>query len=363
MPKKYLLPFLLLFISCATENFEESTPTDKLLYPVALQLDSLEKNLFVANSNFDLHYEGSSIITIDLDRLSIKEGKTIFTNSFLINSVYDENDGYLLNLSKASKTLYLISTDENGLNSLEKELTLSYSTPTTMIIDKTRKLVYIGHRDGGKVSIVSYKDGKLNIVKSFELSNFSGDLSDIVYDETDDKFYVSSSYSKTLTVFRPIFDTLGRVVYIHYFDSIYVSNRSLLTTETPDVEDIEMFNGKLFVGIDNPSAISILEKFDEGFKFVNDIKTDYFPVKTLCLSSEYCVSTIYDSKRIVLFNPEKGEIIKELELTQRVYGLTYSKIRKELYITLFTDNSIGIIDLDESSSSFFKLKTVISNRD
>jgi DNA-binding beta-propeller fold protein YncE len=332
---------------------------DRFLYPIGVQLDSSERYLFVANSNFDLRYEGSSIVTVDLDSLSIKDGKTVLTDSFLVDSAYDESDGVLLNISKASRKLYLISTDSDGVSELKKELKLSFSTPATITLDKNRKIAYVGHRDGGKISIVSYKNDDLKIIKAFELSNFSGNVSDIVFDELNDIFYVSSSYSKTLTVFRPIFDSLERVVHIHYFDTIYVSNRSLLTTETPAVEDIEMFEGKLFLGLNSPSAISILENLNGVFKFTKDVKTDYFPVKTICISSEYCVSTLYDSKKMVLFNPERGEIIKELEITQRIYGLTYSKIRKELYMTLFTDNTIGVIDLDDTKSSFFKLKTVI----
>ncbi|MBI5161899.1 MAG: hypothetical protein HY996_10880 [Micrococcales bacterium] len=67
-------PFLSAFIAAATlatgcdiENEGLEPPADELIFPVGLAMDPGGRYLYVANANFDLRYNGGTVVTVDLE--------------------------------------------------------------------------------------------------------------------------------------------------------------------------------------------------------------------------------------------------------------------------------------------------------
>jgi hypothetical protein len=61
MIKKYIAVLLVFLSSCATDPLSEVTPKDELNFPISIELSKDENSLFVANTNFDLHYQNASL--------------------------------------------------------------------------------------------------------------------------------------------------------------------------------------------------------------------------------------------------------------------------------------------------------------
>lgn len=370
---KSLILFLIIFltIGCATENFEDETPKDKFLYPIGLKLDKDENYLLVSNSNFDIHYKGSSVNVIDLNTRTLEKEKTILTSSFLSNITYDSDLNVFFVISRESKEIYYLKFDGTKLTcgtsdscDDDYKLDLNVDSPFSISIDKEKKLLYVGHRNDGYISIIKYKETApfFELKRQFKLNNFSGDVSDVEFNNIDKKVYVSSNYSKVITIFEPVFDINGNISTIRYYDSIYVSSKAVLNSITPSTEDIVFYNDKMLLGISSPSSISILEKSlyytTENYSFYNDVKLDYFPTKIIC-TGDICITSLYDSKKLAVIDLKTENLIHLIDLNKRTYDLAYSQKRKELYATAFADNGILIIDMDENSSSYLNVKQII----
>lgn len=362
----------MLTIGCATENFEDETPNDKFLYPIGLKLDKDENYLMVSNSNFDIHYKGASVNVVDLNTKKLEKEKTILTSSFLSNFAYDDELNVFFVLSRESKEIYYLNFDGTKLTcgtsdtcDADYKLDLNVDSPFSISIDKENKLLYVGHRNDGYVSIIKYKTTApyFELKRQFKINNFSGDVSDIEFNNSDKKVYVSSNYSKVITVFEPVFDINGNISTIRYYDSIYISSKAVLNSVTPSTEDILFHNDKMFLGISNPSSVSILEKSlyytTENYSFYNDVKLDYFPTKILCINENICVASLYESKKLAIIDYKTEQLINLIDLNKRTYDLVYSQRRKELYTTVFADNGILVVDMDENSSSYLNVKQII----
>ncbi len=368
----------LFFMSCASEQLSDPTPKDKLIYPVTLSVSKDGKRLFVANSNFDLRYRGASIVVIDLETQKIIPEETKILDSFLADMEVDNDENLLFVISKDSGKLYAYNISEtspylscneyeNGKCDVNNMLTLSFDTPASMTIDKTRKLIYIAHKSGPSVSIVKYekKNGVLNLrlLKSLTVKNLTGRASDIEYNENLDKVFVTSDYTKYVIAFKPLMDYYGNINKVKYFPLIKVTNRALLLNSYSEVEDISFFEDKMFLSMSNPSSISILtkQKSENGdiFSFDKSIYTDYFPVRTLCTDNGTCLTSLYESRKLAIVDVNKGLLLSNIDINKRGYDMVYSSAGKEIYVTLFVDNAIMILDADADSPTFLQIKNLI----
>jgi len=368
----------LFFISCASEQLSDPTPKDRLIYPVTVAINKDGNKLFVANSNFDLRYRGASIVIIDLKTEKILSEETKITDSFLSDIEVDNDESLLFVTSKDSGKLYAFDIaetspylscdeDKSGKCAYYYTLQLSFDTPAAITLDRTRKLIYIAHKSDASVSIVKYekKNNKLSLrlLKSFIVSNLTGNASDIEYNKELDQVFVSSDYTKYVVPFKPMIDYYGNINKIKYFPLIKVTNRALLLTSYSQVEDISFFEDKMFLSISNPASISILTKHknSEGdtFAFEKSIYTDYFPVRTLCTDDGICLTSLYESRKLAVIDINKGVLLSNLDINKRGYDMTYSSIKKEIYVTLFVDNSILVLNVDPNSPTFLQIKNLI----
>lgn len=60
---------------CNVENEGIDPPADELIYPVGLAMDPGGAVLYVANANFDLKYNGGTVVAIDLDAVESHQGE------------------------------------------------------------------------------------------------------------------------------------------------------------------------------------------------------------------------------------------------------------------------------------------------
>ena len=368
MIKKYIAVLLVFISSCATDPLSEATPKDELNFPISIELSKDENSLFVANTNFDLHYQNASLNLIDLDSKKIVENTTILTDSFLGDIAIDYDKNLLFTVSRENSKLYMVDISESkklkcGGEKCDEShiLELDIDAPNYLTLDTDKSILYIGHRNDGMISVVSYKDPlKLKILKQFEIDKFLGDISGLIYSKADDKIYVTSNYSSFLHIFRPLFDYYGRISKIEYFDKVRISNRNI--TITPSSESIAIYKDQILVGTTAPTGISILSRYNDDYKFTKALTTMGAPVKIKCVEEDnICFLALYDSKSISIIDPETQLVIDNIYLKKRVYDFTYSLKRKELYATLFLENSVLVIDMDKESPSYLKIKEVISN--
>lgn len=60
---------------CNVENEGIDPPADELVYPVGLALDPGGRYLYVANANFDLAYNGGTVVAVDLEAVESRQGQ------------------------------------------------------------------------------------------------------------------------------------------------------------------------------------------------------------------------------------------------------------------------------------------------
>jgi hypothetical protein len=94
---KYFLVLLLVstiaFISCATEIPGIDPPKDKLFFPTGLLFDSESKTLFITNGNSDLKYNGSTLMALDMEKISDRVSNPLDNSGCKIDP---ENQGEFL---------------------------------------------------------------------------------------------------------------------------------------------------------------------------------------------------------------------------------------------------------------------------
>ena len=68
-PRAVLVGPCLLLTACFSPGEGQEPPLDLLYFPTGLAVDSAAERLYVANSDFDLQYNGGSLQALDLTRL------------------------------------------------------------------------------------------------------------------------------------------------------------------------------------------------------------------------------------------------------------------------------------------------------
>jgi hypothetical protein len=246
-------------------------------------------------------------------------------------------------------------------------LQLSFDTPSAISLDKNRKLIYISHKSDASVSIVKYEKINnvlsLRLLKSFTVEELTGNASDIEYNESLDRVFVASDYTRYIISFKPLIDYYGNINKINYFPTIKITNRALLLTNYSSVEDISFFEDKMFLSLSTPSSISVLSKQEKlgetTFSFEKSIYTDSYPVKVFCTDEAICLTSLYKSRKLALLDFNKELLLSNIDIKKRGYDIAYSSVRKEIYVTLFIDNAILVLDLDSESPTFLKIKNLI----
>lgn len=358
----------LIFLGCATDNIEEDTPGDQLIYPIGITLDQNEDRLFISNGNFDLRYKGASVNVIDLDSKKLRPEQTLFTNNFLSSFEYDLETGELFTISRDSGKLYIIQTTGENLEcgttqACENFLKLPYNAPFALTLDQQEKRIYIGYKDSETVSIISYKDSTLTYIDSIDLEVFSGEITAVNFNPENNLLYIGSSYAQTLTVLKPIFDANNNLVDTFYHEPIYVTNRSIgNASTTPGTQSISFINDELILTLSQPAAIATLKsgkRYAGDFTFHNNLNLPYYPVKMACTPENICVTSLYESKKVALFDLDQKQVIKIIDLDQRVYDLVYSQKRKEIYATLFAENGILVLEMDPEKVTYLSVKEIL----
>ena len=92
-------------------------PPEEVRFPVGIAADSDGKHIYVVNSNFDLAFNGGTVVAIDVDTHKVVSGATVQTASFGGNLAAHSKDGVVTDLylvAREGNTLTWIDVGRNG---------------------------------------------------------------------------------------------------------------------------------------------------------------------------------------------------------------------------------------------------------
>lgn len=119
--------FALGAVGCNVENEGIDPPADDLIYPVGLAMDPGGRYLYVANANFDLKYNGGTVVAIDLDLVEsrqnvanipadevIEKGSSVRIGTFAADLALSPDGTRLFAPVRGDNSVTWIEVDEGG---------------------------------------------------------------------------------------------------------------------------------------------------------------------------------------------------------------------------------------------------------
>jgi DNA-binding beta-propeller fold protein YncE len=116
------LLFVVALGACDIENEGIDPPGDDLVYPVGMAMDPGGRYLYVANENFDLRYNGGTVVAIDLEAVDDRQGTTTIPADEVIDAASSVRIGTFasdLALSPDGTRLFVPVRGDNSVTWIE----------------------------------------------------------------------------------------------------------------------------------------------------------------------------------------------------------------------------------------------------
>ncbi len=397
-PARWLATLAALLISmaaaCGVDVVGDDPPLDAIYDPVGIALHPSGQYLYVVNSNFDLDFRedrGGTVVAIDTDTLEVIPSATVqigtFGGDIVLNSPAEGPPTRAYVAVRGDKTVTALDLSATGaqLSCKGGRLTAACRIPTLnddpfglavtsseiALEGRTARMDFIGvaHLLGGNVTGLTVLDDEVAAFSRVSAPLVSG-ANDVALSPRNGQFYTTSRFSNAVVAFRPVIDK-GKIAGIFEtaevtidnarpaggFDSrgiafnaegtlAFVANRGPDSLVFIDVgpTDPQTGSGTRNVVVDvlfMPNAPAEIAVIDVGGKTLLYV-------------------TSFEGKAITVVDPESRAVVDNIDLFSGPYGVAVDQERhKRLYVTLFGDDAVGIIDIDPASPSFNTLSGVI----
>lgn len=401
-PKRGLLLLLVtglmvsaLCAGCGVDVVGDEPPLQTLYNPVGMTLHPTGKYLYVVNSNFNLDYRedrGGTVVVIDTDTLEIVPGGTVqigtFGGDIKLNTPSDGEPTRAYVAVRGNGSVTAIDLTENGakLRCKGGTLTEDCQIPTEREdpfgvavasfdvnidgADTTVDFVAVAHLLGGDLTGLTIPGDQIEGFDRSAASLVAG-ANDIARSPRNGQFYVTSRFENAVVAFRPVLGPDGELAGV--FETATVPISSAPPLSGLDSRGIA-FNGDgtmAFVANRGPDSLLFLDagptNAETGSGTRNEI-VDVLPMPSQ--PSEIAVVNVgereliyvssFADESLTIVDPQARAIIGTIDLIAEPYDLVVDQGRhKRLYATLFNQDAIAVIDIDETSPSFNQMTAVI----
>lgn len=397
------------FSACSDGLTGSAHPTDRVNYPLSVTADPSGRLLWVVSGNFDLAYRGAAVLGYDVvDNRFIPEVAFelgTFPGPFkLLERNGQAVAGFIA--SRAENTLYSVTLsgdptaptvacadgergEADGPNSIlrcRKSGAISTRTvsdndasvqltvgedPYNITIRKAKNgidpdLLIVGGMGNGRLAQLSINQtGVPTLIGQFDLGN---GLYGLVENPATGRIYTSSKLSSALSVLevarREKTDEPGVLElanpYLRLVASVSIPEPAIVRDRARDLA-ISKDGTRLYATYRTPDSFITLDIADDGRgnprnRVLNKIAMSNDPTAMALHEvdgQELVYVSCFRADRIEVVDPIAGQVIASIKTGAGPSGLTIIDrpdlgVRR-LYVALFTDQAIGVIDLDPAS--------------
>ena len=384
-------------LGCGIEVEGPEPPEGVLYSPVGIALHPNGKYLYVVNSNFDLNYRedrGGSVVVVDTDDLTISPYKLSgvqigsFGGDIKLNDPADGQPTRAFVAVRGNRSVTVLNIEDNGsklscdgrsLSTLceittnnEDPFGLDVATFTTELEaagSTELDFVAVTHLLGTDVTTFTLKSGPVD-AQPFSATLISG-ANDIARSPRTGQFYATNRFSGSVTAFRPVFDLNADVTAIVKTGDIFIENAQPYSGL--DSRAIA-FNGdgtRAFITNRGPRSLLIADVGPSNLeansgtrnRVIDAITLPQDPADLAVISTgdaDLIYVASYESSVISVINPRTRTIVDSIKIPGEPYAMAVDQNRHQrIYVSLFADNAIAVVDIDPTSPSFNQVVSVI----
>lgn len=382
--------------SCGVDVPGDDPPYDRLHFPVGMALHPEGEFLYVVNSNFDVSYRedrGGTVMVMNTDELAIMPEGTVqigtFGGDIALNSVEGEPTRAYIGV-RGNESLTVLDVEgrgsrlrcDGGRRSAPCQMPTGSKDPFGLVVSTTPltgedgqeslvDFVAVTHLTGGNISAFTVKgEGSRRSFSRVSSPLVSG-ANDIAQSPRTGQFYATSRFTNTIVSFRPSIDPDGDVVALFETDEIVVNNAS--PGRGLDSRGIAFNRAGTMAYVANrgPDAVVVIDvgptNASTGSGSHNAIvDVIYMPndpaeIELVEIDGrDLLYVTSYETDQIVVVDPKTRLIVELIEMPAKPYTMTVDTVRyQRLYVTLFNEHAIAVVDIDPDSPSFNQVTAVV----
>ncbi len=390
-----MLGLIVLSLSaCGVDVEGEEAPADKIFSPVGMALHPSGDYLYVVNSNFLATYRddrGGTVSVVEVATGKIVDHVTLgsYGGEIKLNqptaedgsdlpptrayvTVRGDDSIVVLNLSEDGSELFCIEGLSGSATCrvfTERKDPFSLAVKTETRAGRTFDFVVAGHLASQDATAFTLdlseslpNDGAIGKVSA----PLALGIASIEYNVSSGNYYATSQLSNSMVVFRPVYSPEGELdalrlikevplqssavsgggvnsrnlVFDFEEDLLYVAHRGIPTV---NVFDVGTENAEFGTGTRDALTWNIDTPREPGGMALVDVGGDYGKLLYVACFSEEVVAVI---------DPDRRRIIDLIEMNTPPYALTYNPARGELYVSLFEDDAVAVIDVSAESEGF-----------
>jgi DNA-binding beta-propeller fold protein YncE len=361
-------------------------PSGSIYFPVGLALHPDGRYLYVVNSNFDVTFSeerGGTVVVVDTDTMTVIPGSAVLIGSFggdvvlspdarrLYVAVRGDNSVVRLEVSEDGRDIRCgngrdglacriggLPSDPFGLALVTFEANLEVGGPTLI------ELLVTTHLQSNDITAISIKDEDLATQERIRSELIAGGSAIAVHPRTGD-FYAVGRFANQIRRFLPVIGREGDIAAIFPLGTIPLPNPS----GTYDARDIVFTSDgdQAFVAARNPSVTLVLDTSPSNREFgtgtrdevTAQIDLDGEP-SALALVEEASGPALYvlefGTDEIAVVDPVNRQVVGRNPVGDGPTDAVVDQTRHQrLYVSLFNENAIGVVDLDPDSRRYRQL--------
>jgi DNA-binding beta-propeller fold protein YncE len=399
IPKVTRLSALACLITAATAcgvSVEGDDPPRGVIYePVGLALHPANRYLYVVNSNFSLNYRrdrGGSVVVVDTDTLELLPNSGVqigtFGGEIALNSPANGEPTRAYVTVRGDRSLVALDLSDGGARLRcgggvltaacalstggEDPFALSVRTLEFNVQGQPTQvdLVAVAHLLGEDVAAFAIRGDDLrsfNRVSSPLIAGAGG----IARSPRTNQFYVTGRFEGAVVSFRPVFSADGEVEGLFETGSATIDRASPFSGVDSRGIAFNKAGTMAFVANRAPDSLLFVDvgpadpQTGAGARnrVVDALTMPSAPASVLVVEvapgRELVYVTAYDEEEVIVIDPQTRAIVDAIELPSGGYSMAADTQRhKRLYVSLFEDDQIGVIDLDPDAEGFHTVTEV-----
>ncbi|MEO1267235.1 MAG: hypothetical protein AAFX99_03990 [Myxococcota bacterium] len=388
---------LALLTACGVEVQGPEPPLDAIYDPVGLALHPSGDYLYVVNSNFNLDYRedrGGTVVVIDTDTLDIDPRGTVqigtFGGDIKLNNPAEGGPNRAYIAVRGNRSITVLDLEEDGTRfncpttsnqrSSSCELGSTNDDPfglavTTLSISANDvpvevDFVAVAHLLGGDIMSFTLKQGITDVVPIS--ATITSGSNAIEINPRTGHFYAAGRFDGAVVAFRPIFDLEGDVAALVETGTVAIENASPFSGLDSRAIAFNNDGTEAYVSNRGPNSLLFV---DVGPSDVNSNAgvrnrvTDLLPLpldpaEVVVVPGAHGRELVYvaafEDAVMLVVDPETRSIVETIEMPSEPYDVAVDTVKHQrLYVSLFLDDAIAIIDIDPSSPSYNQVTSVI----
>ncbi len=403
-------------VGCGVDVQGDDPPLDQLFDPVGIALDPTGESLYVVNGNFNVLYRqdrGGTVTRVDADTLEVDTAATAQIGTFGGQITIPAHGQKAYIAVRGDRSLTVLDIDEQGRLSCAGErqdtagcrlgtgsddpfgVTARTATrvqrvagtadcPTEQQVDSDGDgaadacdrnvdvdLIAVAHLVGSNVTAFSIRGGDINTFSRVS-SPVAAGANDLALSPRNGDFYATSRFDNSVVAFRLITDP----------DSGDLS--AVFQTAEIDIDRASPFAGfdsrgiafsgdgeRAYVANRGPKSLLVLDvgptDVERGTgsrnRMVDQIPMPSQPADVVVATvgdRELVYVASYAERRILVVDPAVRAVVDRIDLPGSPYALLVDDWNKHrIYVTLFEQGQIAIVDIDPESASFHAATGVI----